>query len=125
MARFPCEATGHRYPGAQMTLYLSTYCGDDVHKWRARLCPDHMRSAWHRVSTATTDWQNPSPTEPIYCPVCSQLDADGYFVATGYVGDEPDKRAGCICPSCASGLLEALGLAPYLVSERPLGPSDA
>jgi len=118
MARFPCDATGHRYGGKQASVYISAYAAAGKQAWVARLCQTHFSKSVQLIEAVTTDWLEPILDEPIMCPVCRLLEADGYLVATSFNGDEPRKRAGCVCSTHVEDLLSAFEIDPQLAEKR-------
>jgi len=99
-------------------VYLSTYTDEGKRAWRARLCTPHFDECFAKLESCTTDWEKPVLDEPICCPVCRRLEADGYLVATFFHGDGPTKRAGCVCPSHVDTVLEAVGISQELAESR-------
>lgn len=105
MAIFPCDRGGHRYPGAQQTIYPAIVDGRDTARCKVRLCPEHFDQAVQELElsaqNAQLSWDDAGLSRCLICrdPV---TDDTAQFFATVYSRSQ-DRRdfwsvvhAGCV-----------------------------
>lgn len=55
MALYPCDATAHRYVGAQQTMYPALANGIEAERRKLRLCPIHFEEKLQRLERTAHD----------------------------------------------------------------------
>jgi len=87
MAIYPCDVKGHRYPGAQQTVYAALVNGTESHRRKIRLCPSHfeltVEMLEHNARSAQVAFDDP---EAVKCLSCAKPveDSEWQFFATVY-----------------------------------------
>lgn len=110
MALFPCDVNGHRYSGAQQTIYPAVVNKADASRRRLRLCPSHFEALLDHLEVtcnhAQADWNSTGLTR---CALCAEdvEDSDYQFFATVYAkGAERADYWAPIHQGCVAGQLE-------------------
>jgi hypothetical protein len=63
MAVFPCDWSGHRYPQAQQSLYVTRVLGQESETWKLRFCPRHFDEAYSILRERTTEVDDTTPPQ--------------------------------------------------------------
>jgi hypothetical protein len=72
MAVFPCDATGHRFPGRQYTMYPAIVSGALASRRKLRLCKAHYDDLWDQLNTHAMDAT--AEVGPLLKPLCFLCD---------------------------------------------------
>ena len=115
MALFPCDATGHRYPGPQRTMYPAVSSGSLSHRRKLRLCKQHFEAFEEQLAIHALD-QDADFTDPAssQCYLCGQpvggTSSALYVTAYGKSSDRQDWWAplhdNCMAGAMADWLIE-------------------
>lgn len=87
MALFPCDATGHRYPGAQQTMYPAVVAGVEQSRRKLRLCGQHFRIYAERLFERANNAQMEFDAAlTVKCYSCGKPvdDSEWQFFVTAY-----------------------------------------
>lgn len=110
MALFPCDATSHRYPGAQQTIYPAIVNQSDTWRRKLRLCPQHFRGFLDQLEAHAQNAQlSFEDALSVRCVSCSNpvTDSPFQFFATVYAtkADRADWW-GPVHEGCAASLAD-------------------
>lgn len=110
MAMFPCDFNGHRYPGAQQTIYPALVNQTEQHRRKLRLCPSHFRARMHFLEEACQNAQvGFDEAQAMACLNCHKEVTAGtwQFFATVYAtGDDRRDFWAVVCDSCPPAVCE-------------------
>jgi len=109
VALYPCDATGHRYPGKQRTMYPAVSSGALSHRRKLRLCKEHFdgfsdQLAVHAIDAGSDVNPNLEPT----CYLCDQTCRGSSSAVYVTVYDDGAERQDWWAPlhdNCVAGTL--------------------
>jgi hypothetical protein len=101
MAVFPCDWSGHRYPQAQQSLYVTRVLGQESETWKLRFCPRHFDEAYSILRERTTEVDDTTAT-PSHCELCEDESTISYYIKVYALRSEVMQRALDACPACAT-----------------------
>ena len=71
MALYPCDVTGHRYPGRQRTMYPAIMSGALASRRKLRLCKEHYDGFWEQLNLHAADAvEQAAPGAAPLCYLC-------------------------------------------------------
>lgn len=110
MAVFPCDATGHRYPGPQRTLYPAVSIGSESHRRKLRLCTEHFDAFLEQLAMHAQDAQlTLGSLSVMKCYLCDKPVVDNaralYVTAYGKESERQDWWAP-LHDDCSQGTME-------------------
>jgi len=117
MALYPCDQGGHRYYGAQQTIYPAFVGGIANTRRKLRLCPDHFRGFMELLELRATKAVDGELLDIVpTCILCGQDAAESslMFYATVYAKgrERADFWAAChdqCSPAAREDWLQAQG----------------
>ena len=115
MAIFPCDWSGHRYPGPQRSAYVICAFGEDVDTTKLRLCERHFRDYVARTAEHLALVQDDSSIGRV-CDSCGKEKIYAVYVKLFDQHEEPAYYAGDLCPTCWERVRQDL----LVSSGRPL-----
>lgn len=118
MARYPCDATLHRYREKQQTMYPALLSRAIAQRRMLRLCPEHymgFRSQLVMTAQLTVDDDESPPIST--CALCSQEvtgQSASFFVTAYGTGLEREDWYGVVHEDCIDALAEDWLLPPRM-----------
>ncbi len=108
MAVYPCDATGHRYPQPQRSLYLTRANGSGAQTRKMRLCPTH---AAEHLAELNAYWQlvEEDTQSETMCFRCGNPRGPALFAKIYMGGDVPTQFAADLCEPHGAEALARLG----------------
>jgi hypothetical protein len=94
LALFPCDATGHRYPGPQRTLYPAVAIGSQSRRRKLRLCSQHFDAFLEQLQLHAVDVGTDSgQLLGVACYLCGKAVVDNAqaLYVTAY-GDQSERQ---------------------------------
>lgn len=109
MAIYPCDATGHRYPGRQRTMYPAVSSGALSSRRKLRLCKEHFGGFLDQLGAHAIDAvEDSAPGAVLLCYLCDQPCAGSSSALYVTVYDDDVKRADWWAPlhdNCVAGTI--------------------
>jgi len=99
MAVFPCDWSGHRYPGPQRSVYITSVFGQDQETCKLRLCQTHFRDFVNVCDVRLARIDGDSQVGQT-CDNCQEDKSYAVYTKVFDQKEEPVYFAGDLCARC-------------------------
>lgn len=110
MAIYPCDFGGHRYPGAQQSVYVTVCRNGDTLTHKLRLCPKHVLEELGVIRNAMAGLEDDLQVSTV-CESCGEKTQALVFAKVYLLHEEPLQFVADLCGGCQTLLADTLRIA--------------